>query len=106
MPNEEHLAILRSGVEAWNEWRNAIRSEVREGRRTELDARPNLSRARLTHMTLVGADLSNAKLSYADLGGSNLSEADLTCANLYRARLRDARLDHARLNRALLAHAN
>ena len=61
MANEEHLKILKQGVEQWNKWRleNAIR--------------PDLSDANLS-----GADLrASADLSGANLSGANLSRADL-----------------------------
>ena len=70
MANEEHLKILKQGVEQWNKWRleNAIR--------------PDLSGADLSGANLSGADLSGANLSGADLSGANLSGADLSGANL------------------------
>ena len=57
MANEEHLKILKQGVEQWNKWRleNAIRPA-----------------------DLSGADLSGANLSGADLSGANLSGANLS----------------------------
>ncbi len=54
MANEEHLKILKQGVEAWNEWRK------KNPQRTP--------------------DLSKANLSEADLYVANLSRADLTGA--------------------------
>ena len=50
MANEEHLKILKQGVEQWNQWRleNAIR--------------PDLSDANLSNADLSDADLSNANL--------------------------------------------
>ena len=70
MANEEHLKILKQGVEQWNKWRleNAIR--------------PDLSGANLSGADLIDANLSGAYLSGADLSDANLSGADLSGANL------------------------
>src|SRR5262245_42118240 len=64
MANEEHLRILRSGVEAWNEWRQS-----------NVDVRPDLIRADLCHAQLKGADLNRANLSGANMAGTNLIDA-------------------------------
>jgi uncharacterized protein YjbI with pentapeptide repeats len=89
MANEEHLKILKQGVEQWNKWRleNAIR--------------PDLSRANLP-----GANLSDAKLSDANLDHTNLIKANLIKANLSKAKLSDANLSGADLNGADLSGAN
>jgi hypothetical protein len=47
MANEEHLARVKEGVEAWNQWRGA-HSEIQ----------PNLSGAKLSGAALRRADLS------------------------------------------------
>src|SRR5262244_492414 len=81
MANNEHVAILKQGVKAWNAWR-----------RENPDIRP---------------DLSNADLRGADLSGANLREAFLFKANLGSADLVEANLrDHADLSGADLARAN
>ncbi len=49
MANEEHLAILRQGVRAWDAWREE-----------HPDVKPDLSRADLSGANLSGADLSGA----------------------------------------------
>ena len=51
---EEHAALLKQGkqgVEAWNAWRRECTETC-----------PDLGRADLRHMDLIGADLSGAKL--------------------------------------------
>ena len=75
MANEEHLAILRQGVEVWNKWR--------EGNPY---IRPDLSNATLPSF-LGGANLVEADLSEANLRGSYLVEAALMGADLARANL-------------------
>lgn len=56
MANEEHLNLLKHGVDIWNQWRTE-HSEIR----------PDLSEA----------DLSNIDLSSANLNSANFSGADL-----------------------------
>ena len=91
MANEEHVAILKKGVAAWNEWR-----------RENPDIRPNLSGANLRRAHLYGADLSRADLSRADLSEAGLSGADLSGADLSRADLSEAPLVSADLTGANL----
>jgi hypothetical protein len=72
MAHEEHLAILRSGVQRWN-----------ERRRANQEIQPHLSDADLGGTPLIDAnlrraDLRRANLSWAVLTGANLSEADLS----------------------------
>jgi len=67
MASEEHLKILKQGVEAWNEWREK-----------NLQIIPDLSKA-----DLYEADLYEADLYEADLTGANLNGAqDLTAKQL------------------------
>ena len=79
MANEEHLKILKQGVEQWNKWRleNAIRPDL--GGANLSKCQPELS-ADLSGADLSGADLSGANLIGANLSGANLSGAipDLT----------------------------
>jgi len=55
MPNDEHVALLKQGVAAWNAWR-----------KENLFIEPDLSRA----------DLSKAHLSWADLGAAELRQVN------------------------------
>lgn len=90
MANEEHLALLKQGVEVWNKWR-----------RINLTLKPNLAGANLN-----GADLNGANLSDVDLMMADLSGANLTGANLGGAFLMEASLDKAILRGAFLTGAN
>jgi uncharacterized protein YjbI with pentapeptide repeats len=56
MANEEHLAKLKEGVEAWNDWRRAQPKVV-----------PDLSRAEIEKVNLPGANLSRVSLDTANL---------------------------------------
>jgi hypothetical protein len=57
MANDEHVAILKKGVAAWNEWRDKNRGRP-DLRQAEL-RRANLSPAG-PYAGLIGADLSSA----------------------------------------------
>src|SRR5437868_1920671 len=85
MLDEEHLKILKQGVEQWNKWRleNAIR--------------PDLSGANLIGADLSGANLIDAYLSFTDLSGANLSGANLIGVNLTSADLTEADLSRTGL---------
>jgi mannose-6-phosphate isomerase-like protein (cupin superfamily) len=99
MANQAHLDLLRSDVDAWNEWRQA-----------NPGARPDLSEADLTAADLVMANLTNAELAGANLAlanlrGADLRGADLSAANLIGARLLGVDLVGANLSGADLSTA-
>jgi len=94
MADEEHVVLLRQGVEVWNKWREEHR-----------DILPTLSGADLTGALLGGADLSGADLTNADLTGADLSSADLTGALLGGTDLTGADLGGANLSVAVLISA-
>ena len=112
MANEEHLKILKQGVEQWNKCRlenakNAIRPNL--GGADLSGAKlsgANLSDAKLIDANLSGADLSDAKLIDANLSGADLSGANLIRANLIGANLSKAKLRSANLGGVRLSHAN
>jgi uncharacterized protein YjbI with pentapeptide repeats len=85
MANDEHVAILKQGVDAWNKWR---------------DENPDIRYPDLSGADLSGADLSAANLTDAYLMGANLSRANLARADLSRANLFWACLNHADLTGA------
>ena len=95
MANEEHVKLLKQGVEAWNKWR-----------KENPNIRPDLSRAGLSRADLRGADLSGADLSHAVLSGAVLSHADLRRAVLSGAVLRRAVFIGAVLSGGVLSRAN
>jgi hypothetical protein len=108
--NNEHLAVLRHGVEVWNEWRDQNSGMAPDLRQADLKGaqlrRADFSKADLTDANLSHADLSDANLSHADLRRVNFDEATLTRANLRGANLREASLDGATLYSANLSEAN
>lgn len=88
MANEEHLKMLKQGVEVWNQWRN-----------TDLTMHPydvvsglDLEGADLRGLDLSQADLSRIDLTGADLGAADLRGSDLRWAFLPFANLREANL--------------
>jgi len=90
MTNEEHLALLRQGINVWNNWRES-----------NPEIRPNLLAADLR-----GADLREADLSGANLRGADLSTANLSAAIFYRADLRGADFRGSNFTKAYLPIAN
>jgi uncharacterized protein YjbI with pentapeptide repeats len=124
MANEEHLAILRQGVDVWNAWRQDhpnIEMDLRDADLRDADLRgarlhrakltgaklqeASLSGAKLTGASLTGADLTGARLQDAFLTGADLQDAKLTGARLRGADLQDAKLTGARLRGADLTRA-
>jgi uncharacterized protein YjbI with pentapeptide repeats len=110
MANDEHVAILKQGVDAWNAWRKEkryIRPDLSSAdfRNANL-SNADLSRANLAGASLWAANLREANLSNADLSGAILSGAVLIEANLSNADLRDARLFGAKFSRANLRGAS
>ncbi|MBD2215160.1 pentapeptide repeat-containing protein [Nostoc linckia FACHB-104] len=125
MANEDHIDLLKKGVDKWNNWRHK-----NPGIRPNFSS-ANLSGVNLNGANLSGADLSDAKLLKVDLGGANLSgvsliradfgtttliqphvferfeKAGYQCgANLSRANLSGADLRGANLRQADLSEAN
>lgn len=104
MAKREHLAVLKKGVAAWNEWRAA-----------NPDIEPNLTGAYLrrtsfaginfSRCVLYGTNLRKCNLKGADFTEARLGGADLSGANLQRAILRRAQLNGANLNRVDLTRA-
>lgn len=93
MANEEHFAIFKQGIEAWNTWR-----------RTYPETHPDLS-----YKTLQGIhprDISWANLSSTNLSGCNLLYADCIETNLNGANLSEAWLFDSILTRATMRDAN
>ena len=91
MADDTQLAVLKQGVDAWNEWRAA-----------HADTRPDLSNVSLRGLDLAKVDLPGADLRKTDLRGTDLSGAvlvgaDLAGANLFKAVLEGAELAGANL---------
>jgi uncharacterized protein YjbI with pentapeptide repeats len=91
MAEPEHLKILKSGVENWNNWRNDfpnILPNLRKAHLYDMNLQnvnfndTNLRRTNLSNANLTGATFRRADLRRANLSGANLYKADLTSATL------------------------
>ncbi|MEM6452632.1 MAG: pentapeptide repeat-containing protein [Cyanobacteria bacterium P01_D01_bin.105] len=100
------FALLKQGIEHWNEWRShnsglicdLSGQELSQGYFFEGNFRnTNLQSANLQRACLIGADLSGADLTGADLTGAYLGDANLQGANLTHANLSKANLERADL---------
>lgn len=95
MADEEQVKLLKSGVEAWNKWREE-----------NPQAEARLSNAELNGAHLHGANLRQGNLRGANLRGIDLVRADLAEANLAIADLTETVLHDADLSGALLVKTN
>jgi len=111
MANQQHLDILKQGVEIWNKWRvNFLGIEPDmigvDLSRTDLSkanlSRTNLSKANLRSSRLFEANLSDANLSEADLSSTDLRGAILIRADLFSATLIGVKLDRADFSQATM----
>jgi uncharacterized protein YjbI with pentapeptide repeats len=117
MANDEHIALLKQGVAAWNAWRQEnpdVRPDLNDAELRDADlSKANFRQVtKLTEATLddmidygmkLGANLSDAHLFNANLSRANLSGADLSRAHLHGANLRLANFSRARLWDAILS---
>lgn len=102
MANSEHLALVRSGVDALNRFARehedvALDLESADLRGLDLH-NARLQAARLAGANLRGSDLRNARFNSVDLRGCDLRQADLRGASLHRADLTDADLRGAQFD--------
>lgn len=95
MFSEEHISLLKQGVDKWNRWRKA-----------NPKVEPNLMNADLRNADLEEANLSDSNLVMSDLQWANLSSANLSKASLFNANLSCANLSYATLRSAVLWEAN
>jgi uncharacterized protein YjbI with pentapeptide repeats len=110
MANDEHLKILRQGVEIWNRWQGEnpdVRPDFREARLCgENLSKAHLNGADFWRADLRGANLSRAHLSVADLREADLSWADLSVTFFVRSDLRGANLSRTDLSVVFLGEAD
>jgi hypothetical protein len=114
MANDDHIALLKKGVAAWNAWRREVLVPDATPPQFTIDADLRdanlkgtaLSEANLQRANLSGADLSETNLDRADLSGADLSETNLDRADLGGANLSGANLSGANLSGAMLSGAN
>jgi len=105
MANQEHLDILKQGVEVWNKWRKEHPDILPDLRRVNLRGIV-LNEIDLHRAKLQGANFTLVELSQADLGKADLIQAVLSGINFNRANLSRANLNKANLSKADLNGAN
>lgn len=119
MANQEHLSILRQGVEVWNRWNSKhyeIKADLSGANLTKADLSDiiltdvnltdaDLSEARLVNATLVRTNFARANLSRAELDGASLHQAILWQANLRNAFLSGVLINYTDLEEANLSYA-
>jgi hypothetical protein len=115
MANPEHVAILKSSVVEWNEWRESHPETVPDLTEANFEnanlQRANLASADLSRSNFLlanfrDADLKKAKLVSAHFIFTNFYWADLRGADLSDAILRKASFEGARLEGASFAGAD
>jgi hypothetical protein len=94
MANDEHLAVIKQGVTAWNAWRE------------ENHLKLPLWWTDLSGADLHGANLGGVDFSFTNLSGADLSGAYLSGANFSNANLSGANLSGTTLVGTLLEYAN
>ena len=105
MASEEQLAILKQGVDVWNQWRE-------KNSETEIDLagadfhEQDLSKINLSSAHLDLADFVAANLTEANLYRAHLSGAAFNFATLYQANFQEAYLDFSDIRNANLCEAN
>ncbi len=134
MANQEHLDMLKQGVDTWNRWREEHPEIQPDLSKADLSvnffvqanlsstnlfgtnlsvsncimanfSKANLSKAKLTMTHFNGTDLSDANLTEADLRMADLSEANLSRVDFYGAIVSDVSFYGADLNGANLGGA-
>jgi hypothetical protein len=105
MANDDHIALPKKGVDAWNAWRHE-----------NYNIYPDLSGANLRWAHLKWAHLDGANLSGANLEGANLqtstvvetdlTDADLTGCRIYGISTWDLKLDRAKQQNLMITPEN
>ncbi len=95
MANQEHLDILKQGVEVWNQWR-----------KEHIDIQPDLSGATLKDANLQRGNFSRTNLTSTNLSNAHLEGADFRMADLSNTNGTNANFHGADLRRAMLLLAN
>lgn len=119
MANEEQLAILKQGVDVWNQWREENPNIKIDLTKVHLVAQDftminfenadlegsNFQKTELVKTNLRGTNLTNVDFRYTRLWGSDLSRANLTNADFNSANLNGSILNNANLSKAKFINA-
>lgn len=95
MTNEEHLAILKQGVNVWNEWRKKNPEVI-----------PNIGEVNLSNQNLSGINFDGAKLLGTNLNRTNLHNACFHKASLFGTSCVQANLQNSYFENADLKLVN
>ena len=95
MANEEHLTLLKKGVESWNKWRNE-----------NPEIKPDFSKADLRGIKLQKVNLSKSNLEEVKFQFSNLNNAILSGSRINKGKFQDVNLSSAQLDNTELKQAN
>jgi uncharacterized protein YjbI with pentapeptide repeats len=110
MFNEEHLTILRQGVEAWNKWREENPKVIPNLSQVNFDRRlfedTILYRINVLGVNLPGINFANTDISRSNLTGANFNKANLSGANFSKANLAGTQLIDANLSGSQFTMAN
>ncbi len=108
MADEEHLELVRGGVEALNAFTKEhadVSLDLREADLRGMDLRnARIQGARLGGANLEGCDLRDARFNSSDMRGCNLRNADLRNTSMHRVVLTGADLRGAKIGRLGIGH--
>ncbi len=106
MANEEHVAILKQGADAWNNW-SYERWKIFWGSDIEVNfGIADFSGADFSGFDLRDLDIGSTDFSSANLSGANLSGANFEATNFRKANLERVNLSKAELMGATLVDAD
>ena len=100
MANAQQVELIKTGPEAWNQWREQNPDEAID--LSEADLRGTS----LAKVNLKGANLKQAKLQFSNLAGASLEEANLEQARMQEVNLQGAQLEKANLRKCNLMESN
>jgi len=110
MANEEHLKIIKKGVDTWNQWRlenKSIQPDLRGADLRGLNlAGINLDDALLDNAKLMRTDLQNSTMKRVRIRNANLRWAILYRVNLQESQLIDSNFQEMNLSEAKFDKAN
>lgn len=107
MPHEEHVAILRQGVEVWNEWRRKNPTVVPDLRSADLSGVDYSAYIQTdTVSDVIGVNFENTQLQGAKLRETYFFDANLSFSNLTAADLSNARFAMTSFVRARCDYAH
>ena len=111
MANEEHLVLIKQGVNPWNAWReknpeihpDLSQADLRGSKLQKVNfSSCNLQECKLQFSNLMGATLEGANLIKSKLQESNFQSANMHNCNLSRSGMLEANLQYTNLENSNL----